>query len=142
MEKFTHTTLVKQLWFSSNALYRRLDLSLGTIHGIGFTEYMVLDALSEAPNGLLRRVDLAAAIGRTASGVTRLLAPMEKIGLIEKAQNNRDARVSMVKLTEAGKRIWRDATTSLQQNTKNMFYEADEKRLNDLLTFLQKTGGP
>ncbi|MEM0911686.1 MAG: MarR family transcriptional regulator [Pseudomonadota bacterium] len=141
MEKFTHTTLVKQLWFSSNALYRRLDLSLGTIHGIGFTEYMVLDALSEAPNGLLRRVDLAAAIGRTASGVTRLLAPMEKIGLIEKAQNNRDARVSMVKLTEAGKRIWRDATTSLQQNTKNMFYEADEKRLNDLLTFLQKTGG-
>ena len=34
----------------------------------------------------MRRVDLAQSLGLTASGETRLVAPMEKIGLIQKKQ--------------------------------------------------------
>lgn len=139
--ELTNTTLMKQLWFSSNSLFRRLDLSLGSIHGIGFTEYMVLDALAESLQGQSRRVDLAHAIGRTASGVTRILAPMEKMGLIEKAQNKRDARVSMVRLTDAGKRIWDDASASLKQSSETIFEGWQEDQLADFMTLLQETDG-
>ena len=51
----------------------------------------------------MRRGDLAEAIGLTASGVTRLLVPMEKIGLIQRESDARDARVSYVMLAPSGK---------------------------------------
>ncbi len=53
----------------------------------------------------MRRVDLAEKIGLTASGITRLLAPMEKIGLIQREPDARDARVSFVMLAPGGKRL-------------------------------------
>ena len=141
VQELTNTTLIKQLWFSSNSLFRRLDLSLGSIHGIGFTEYMVLDALTASLQGQSRRVDLAHAVGRTASGITRILAPMEKMGLIEKAQNKRDARVSMVCLTDAGRRIWKEASASLKLNTETMFEGWDKAQLADFMTLLQEADG-
>lgn len=50
----------------------------------------------------MRRIDLADSVGLSPSAVTRLLAPMEKPGLVEKEANPRDARVSLVKLSTAG----------------------------------------
>lgn len=82
---------------------RRFDARLGG--GIGLNEFMILFVLSEAGNEKMRRIDLAQAIGLTASGVTRLLAPMEKIGLIRREANAQDARVSYVALASGGKRI-------------------------------------
>jgi len=79
---------------------RRLDAGLG---GISFNELVILYHLSEADEQKMRRIDLAEEIGLTASGVTRLLLPMEKIGLIKKETNERDARVSYVKLAPGGK---------------------------------------
>ena len=61
-------------------LNRRFDSGLG---GIGFSEFVILLNLSKAENETMRRIDLAEKIGLTASGVTRMLAPMEKIGLIK-----------------------------------------------------------
>ncbi len=81
-------------------LSRRLDSHLG---GLGFNELIILYLLSQSDEQKMRRIDLAEKIGLTASGVTRLLLPMEKIGLIKKEMNKRDARVSLVKLTSAGK---------------------------------------
>ena len=63
----------------------------------------------------MRRVDLATSIGRTASGVTRLLKPMEKIGLIERDSSERDARVSLVKLTTSGAERLNDALTTINE---------------------------
>lgn len=64
------------------ALSRRLDSSLGSLHGISFADYQLLLSLQRAPGGRLRRVDLAETLGLTASGVTRSLLPLEKIGLV------------------------------------------------------------
>ena len=95
-------------------LLKRVDAQLSP-HGISFTEFRVMHQLSLAPNLTLRRVELAAAVGLSASGVTRLLLPMEKIGLVAREANPRDARVSLVRLTDAGQGILADARVSVRQ---------------------------
>jgi len=81
-------------------LTRRLDARL---NGLGFSEFIILYHLSQADDYKMRRIDLAEKIGLTASGITRLLLPMEKIGLIKKEANEHDARVSYVVLASGGK---------------------------------------
>jgi DNA-binding MarR family transcriptional regulator len=85
------------------------------VHGLGYVEFMVLYQLSRSPDGCMRRVDLAKAIGRTASGVTRLLRPMEKIGLVAKLRSDRDARVSLVTLTRSGEERLNHARATLNE---------------------------
>lgn len=81
-------------------LARRLDSRLG---GLGLNEFVILYALGQAEGQKMRRVDLAEKVGLTASGVTRLLLPMEKIGLVKREINENDARSSLVVLAPGGK---------------------------------------
>lgn len=90
-----------------SVLSRRFDRL--SIHGIGFSDFMILYLLSRAKGERMRRIDLAEKIGLTASGVTRMLLPLEKIGLVKRETNERDARVSYVVLTETGKQLFEDA---------------------------------
>lgn len=80
-----------------------------SIHGISLTDFMILSLLDQAPGRKLRRVDLAESVGLTASGITRMLLPLEKIGLVEREASERDARVSYVVLTAAGKHLYEHA---------------------------------
>lgn len=73
--------------------------------GIGFNDFIILYYLSQAPGERMRRIDLAEKIGLSASGVTRMLLPMEKIGLVAREPSDADARVSYVRLASGGKRI-------------------------------------
>ena len=75
-------------------------------HGgpFGWTGFQVLYYLSAAPDKRMRRIDLADKLALTASGITRMLLPMEKIGLVQREACAGDARVSFVKLTAAGAR--------------------------------------
>lgn len=130
------SSVIKALWLRSTLLTKQLNNSLGYVHGIGFSEYMVLSSLVEAPNKTLARIDLAESIGRTASGVTKMLQPMEKIGLIQKETGARDARVSLVKISKAGERVFKDATTTLDQNSESMLANLTAKQARELLAFL------
>lgn len=76
---------------------------------IGFTDFIILYHLYNANDHKLRRIDLADKVGLTASGITRLLPPLEKIGLIAKQSDPRDARVSYVVLTNAGIRVFQES---------------------------------
>jgi DNA-binding MarR family transcriptional regulator len=88
---------------------RRFDGRIGVLHGLGLSDFLILHHLSEAPGEKLRRIDLAEKVGLTASGVTRLLAPKEKIGLIIREANAQDARVSLVSLAPGGKALFENA---------------------------------
>lgn len=55
---------------------------------------------------------------------------MEKIGLIEKEDNPRDARVSLVTLSEAGKRTFDEAKVSFENASIALFESLDKKRLS------------
>lgn len=73
------------------------------LNGLGLNEFIILYNLSLSPDERLRRIDLAEKVGLTASGVTRILLPMEKIGLIKRETDSQDARVSYVLLAPGGK---------------------------------------
>ncbi len=93
---------------------RRLDSALAHTRGISFSEYRILRALAEAPNGSAARVSLADAVGLTPSAVTRALKPLEKLGYVQTTRNERDARQSLAGLTSAGKHLLRDANGVLR----------------------------
>ncbi len=112
--------LLTSFWTANNFISKKVDNKL-SLHGINFTEFLVMLYLNNQDEKQARRSDLAESIGLTASGITRMLAPMEKIGLIQKEKNNRDARVSLVKITEAGERVLGDAMISMNEIAENIF---------------------
>ena len=122
----------------TSLIVKRLDSTLGSIHGIGLTEYLVLNALSAIPTQSLRRIDIAESLGKTASGITRVLLPMEKIGLIVKDTNARDARVSLVKITDSGVTIFQDARNTMQQKCSQVFDNWKDKESKLVINLLNK----
>ena len=118
-------------------IFKTMDRCL-SVHGISFSEYLVMYELSKMTNQSMRRIDLAEKTGMSASGITRLLNPMEKLNSVETEQNARDARVSLVKLTSAGSELFTYATQSVLQ-TADLFLEPlDEQNLALLLNALMK----
>jgi DNA-binding MarR family transcriptional regulator len=95
-----------------STLTRRFDSSLGSFHGLSFADFMLLSSLGRAPGTRLRRVDLAERLGLTASGVTRALIPLEKIGLVKRQPDPRDARIGYAVLTPAGAKLLANASES------------------------------
>jgi DNA-binding MarR family transcriptional regulator len=71
----------------------------------------LLRHLNLAPGGRLRRVDLAECLGLTASAVTRALIPLEKIGLVGRESDPRDARVGFAIITPTGSELVVNAET-------------------------------
>ena len=112
-----------------------------SLHGLSLTDFMILHILSQASGNRLRRIDLAESTGLTASGITRIISPMEKMGLVVKEHNDRDARVSYVKLTAAGDRIFKEATVTAEHIANKLL---DGMAVTDLLVFaaqLKSLGG-
>jgi DNA-binding MarR family transcriptional regulator len=68
--------------------------------------------LDISPRKTVSRIELAEYIGLSASGITRLIAPMKKNGILDKEVNPRDARLSQVKLTKTGQKLYTEAKTS------------------------------
>ncbi|NNE75026.1 MAG: winged helix-turn-helix transcriptional regulator [Acidimicrobiales bacterium] len=91
-------------------LERRLDTTLSNIKGITFTEYRMLRYIAASPAGAASRVEVAEALGRTPSGITRALRPLEKLGFVETHKSERDARLALASLTAQGQELVDDAT--------------------------------
>ena len=125
------------LWTLNTIISKKIDGKLGAIHGISFTEYMVLFHLKNSDAKSMRRIDLAQTLGLTASGVTRLLSPMEKIGLIQKEVNKRDARVSLVRITISGEGILNDATLGLEEASNSLLQNVTNSSLQKSLEAFQ-----
>ncbi|MFT7131224.1 MAG: DNA-binding MarR family transcriptional regulator [Gammaproteobacteria bacterium] len=126
----TPTTLLLKLNSLHTQILKKVDQQLG-VHGISFTEFLVMSHLQSAANETMRRIDLAESIGLSASGVTRLLMPMEKIGLVKKEVNPRDARVSLVKLTKGGKKAFVNAALSVAHAAGELSNPLSAKQLTE-----------
>ncbi|HEY8569932.1 MarR family winged helix-turn-helix transcriptional regulator [Microbulbifer sp.] len=110
-----------------------------SVHGISLTEYLVMDYLCQCPQEV-SRIELAEYLGMSASGVTRLLLPMEKNGVVEKVQNPRDARQSLVRLSKAGKSLYKDARVSFTHIAEELTSGVSEAQLSKALELLVKLG--
>lgn len=103
-------------------------------------EFIVLYHLHNAPEQTLRRIDLAEKVGLTASGITRLLLPMEKIGLVEKKVNPNDARVSLVSIASGGKKQLNDALIRMQEQLDDKITQKQTKELENTTQLLKEIG--
>lgn len=90
----------------------RADAELGGVHGLGLSDFAALYHLADAPGHRLRRVDLARKLALTPSGVTRLLAPLERRGLVGREQDGSDARATYAVLTRSGRALAKDAAVT------------------------------
>jgi DNA-binding MarR family transcriptional regulator len=111
------------------------------MHGIGFSDFMILYLLQQSAGGKMRRIDLADRIGLTASGITRMLLPMEKTGLVTREANERDARVSYVVLTAAGNQLFEDAKVTAENLAAEIIPKEKEKKFTPLTDLLAMLGG-
>jgi len=130
-------TLPLQLSKTYGRFQKRLDRSMSA-HGISFNEFLVLHHLCNAPNQNMSRIALAEAVNLTASGVTRMLNPLEKIHLVSKEANSRDARVSLVKPTETGKEIYQDALVSYENSANTLTEKLTAKQVEVFVELLGK----
>lgn len=81
---------------------------IGLVYGTSFSEFLILKAIASEELVGIRRVDLAEAVGLSVSGVTRALAPLEKLGYIDTLDASTDARVRRVTLTRTGAELFAD----------------------------------
>ena len=121
-------------------LERRLDAHLSNVRGISFAEYRILQSLAATPHGRASRVDLAAALGLTPSGVTRALRPLEKIRVVTTQRSERDARLALASLTKAGRELVRDASGVVDDVMSGVLRHSDKKKptLADVLEELAR----
>ena len=99
----------------SGSIQKRLGSAL-SVHGIGVTEYLVLNQLHTSPAKTLQRSEM---------------------GLVEKEENPRDARVSLVALSAAGRQVFEDAQVSFAQAAGALFERLDAPQLDALSELLQ-----
>lgn len=99
----------------------RFGRGLDPIHGLGLNEVLLLMHLDRAPLQRLSRVDLSRRLNTSPSTVTRMTAPLEKIGMVGRQSNPRDARLAYVVLTSAGRKAVANARTSLEHMAADVF---------------------
>ena len=115
---------------------RRLDIVLSSVHGLSFSDFTILYKLQQAPEQKLRRIDLAERMGLTASGVTRSLLPMEKLGWVTRESDARDARVAYAVLTAEGATLLANAMLTASERCDTLLRGTPAEQLQDLQALL------
>ena len=125
---------------SADELRARLAGEFSAVHGLSVNEFFLLMHLDRAPLNRLPRVELAKRMHVSASTVTRMAAPMEKLGLLTRKADERDARLAFVVLTEAGRTRLSEARATFAKRANYVFQDrwgdAELERLSALLNRL------
>ncbi len=138
MQKINHSIkFILELTRTLSILNRRFDSALG---GLSLNEFTILHNLNIATNEKKRRIDLANKVGLTASGVTRLLLPMEKIGLIKNGKNENDARTRYVMISSSGKRMLDKATEDMKFLLNELIPSKEKSKLKALSELIAEIG--
>ena len=102
-------------------LEEQCDRVLSAVHGLALREVILLMHLERADGGRLSRVDLAKRLNMSASTVTRMAQPLEKLGLVGRASDPRDARLTYVVLTAVGRSLEAVARQTLERISEEVF---------------------
>ena len=90
----------------------------------------------------MSRIELAEKLGMTASGITRLLLPMEKVHLIKSGPVENDARVRAVVLADGGKLRLEESMERLKEYAEEVFEDVPAetvlKTIKSLNNFIGK----
>src|SRR5574341_1519266 len=91
------------LLHTHHQLVTTLDAELREEHDITFAEYDVLLRLARASDSALSMTELARRVMISPSGLTRAVAGLEEVGLVERQRDSMDARVVRARLTPKGR---------------------------------------
>jgi DNA-binding MarR family transcriptional regulator len=80
-----------------------LERELGERHGLGVSDFEVLERLAESEEHKFRAQELADAVHLSQSALSRLISRLERNGLVERCMCDMDRRGIYVTLTEAGR---------------------------------------
>lgn len=93
----------------------KFTAALSALHGVSLREVMLMLYVRDSPGSKLSRIELAKKLSVSASTITRATIPLEKIGLINREADSRDARLSYVVLTTSGAKLLVNAEKALEQ---------------------------
>ncbi len=117
---------------------RRFEHELGAVHGIGFSELVLLMQLGRDVEGRLSRADLAERLGLTASAAARALVPLERIGLVEREPDFENLRGGYVALTDVGRRKLEEALVTAGQISRYIYRDWPEAEVTGLDQLLSR----
>ncbi|MPZ12925.1 MAG: MarR family transcriptional regulator [Chloroflexi bacterium] len=130
-------------------LTRHMNANLLAGHFLTINDYEALLHLSWAPDGRLRRGELAQSVHLTPGGITRLLHGLEQMGLVRSVRDPVDRRAVSAELTGAGQERLRQAAETHARNVNELFtarFSRDElttlAELLGTLTDPLDAGGP
>lgn len=122
---------------SADEIKSRIAGEFSSVHGLSVNEFFMLSHLENAPLHRLSRTELAKRMHVSASTITRMVAPMEKIGLLKRVNDPRDARLSYVEPTEPARTKLAEARSTFAKHAQFMFQdrwnEEELKTLSELL---------
>lgn len=122
---------------SADEFRARISGEFAAVHGISINEFLLLMHLDKATKNRLSRVELAKRMHVSASTVTRMVAPMEKIGIVAREAGAHDARFAFVAITKAGRTRLNEAQATFAKQAgyafQNRWEEAELEQLSELL---------
>lgn len=124
------TTNALQLLQAAADFRDRLSGELASVHGLSVQDFLLMLHLDRSTGRRLSRVDLAKRMHLSASTITRMARPLEKVGLLARGSHERDARLAFVVLTEAGQARYEEARATFAKQSEALF--ADRWSSEDL----------
>jgi DNA-binding MarR family transcriptional regulator len=91
------------------AVHNALEHDLQAQHGISVSEFEALELLASSDHGKCRGQDLTHVVHLSQSAASRLVARLERGGLVERVMCDLDRRGIFVVLTDAGHKRYSDA---------------------------------
>ena len=132
-----HVTNVLRLIQAADEIRARLAGEFSAVHGLSVSEFVLMLHLEKATRNRLSRVELARRMHISASTVTRMAQPLEKLGLLSRQTDDRDARLAYVVLTRSGRRKVEEAGETLSKQAQYVFQDrwenSDLQQLSALL---------
>jgi DNA-binding MarR family transcriptional regulator len=122
---------------------RELDQELRGEHHISMADYDVLLRLARTPGRALRMSDLAERVMLSPSGLTRAVDRLEHAGLIRRERVPDDARVTVARLTDVGRRRLRAAARTHLRGVREHFTgQLSASQLRSVAVTLEVVSGP
>lgn len=120
------------------ALNARLHADIAAASGLDGTEFEFLLRLSRFPGPRTHASKVAARMGYSSAGTTKLVARLEQKGLIHRVRDPEDGRAFQVAMTPAGERALRAGLRAhiprLNTELVDRLTLAQRRHLQDLLT--------
>ncbi|GAA0609381.1 winged helix-turn-helix transcriptional regulator [Kribbella sandramycini] len=104
-------------------LNRVLEARLIANSGLSGADYALLHPLSSSADGVLRTRDLGRSVGWERSRLSHQVSRMEKRGLVSREECADDARGSMVRLTELGRKAVEAAAPDHVEAARAYFFD-------------------